>query len=126
MSEVIPPPSENDKPINEPLSTRLDPGQRATFTYEPRQQTTPGFVVPIVAISKSPESSYTIWFDNRKVFGPSSVPPTDIDDLGVTFTPAFEFEDKLRVQVENISENTTRTYTVQPVGYERVSEGGDE
>jgi len=123
MTEVIPAPSENDKPINEPLTTQLGPGERATFSFEPRQQTTPGFVVPIVAASKAPESSYTIWFDDRKVFGPSSVPPTDIDDLGVTFMPAFEFEDELRVQVENISESTTRDYTVQPVGFERVSEG---
>lgn len=122
MIDVIPAPSEMDKPVNEPLSELLDCGQRAIFTFEPRQQSTPGFVVPTVAASKHPESSYTVWFDDQQVYGPSAIPPTDIDDTVVTFIPAFEFADELKIQVENLSSSTTRDYVVQPIGYERVSE----
>ena len=125
MPEVIPSPSEEAVPVNEPLSTTLDGGQRATFRFQPEQQTTSGFVVPIVAASKHPESSYTVWFDDRKAFGPAAVPPTDIDDLGVTFIPAYEFADELRVRVENLSDATTRRFVVQPVGYEKVSGGNN-
>ncbi|QZP37750.1 hypothetical protein [Halobaculum magnesiiphilum] len=126
MPDVVPAPSEFDKPVNEPLTVELDGGERATFTYAPRQQTTPGFVVPIVAASKYTESSYTVWFDGRQVYGPAPIPPTDIDDLAITFLPAYEFEEQLKVRCENLSENTPRRYTVQPVGYEKVNQGGSE
>ena len=127
MSNIVPLPDEHDVPVNEPLSTTLAGGERATFTYQPSQQTTPGFVMPIVAASKHAESSYTVWFDDRQVYGPAPVPPTDIDDLAVTFMPAYEFNDELRVRCENLSATTTRRYTVQPVGYEKVDrQGGGE
>jgi len=122
MVEVVPQPTEHDKPVNEPISKTLDGGQRAIFTFEPQQQTTPGFVVPILAMSKHPESAYLVWFDDQLVYGPAPVPPTDIDDLQVTFMPAYEFGEELEVWCENLSSATTREYVVQPVGYERVNE----
>jgi len=123
MSDVVPPPSEYATPVNEPVTAEIAAGGRATFTFEPTQRNTPGFVMPIVAASKLPDSSYTVKFDGRRVFGPASAPPTDIDDLGVTFYPAYEFEEKLEVIVENLADSGSRTYTVQPVGYQKPSGG---
>lgn len=127
MSDVVPAPGPYDLPVNEPLQVELGPEQAATFVYEPTQQSTDGFVVPTVAASKKPDSAYTVWFDGQQKFGPSPVPPTDIDDLGVTFFPAYEFYEDLEVRIENLSTSNTRTYTVQPVGYERAADsGGDD
>lgn len=124
MGEVIPKPSEFATPVNEPVQVELGAGQRATFSYTPSQLSTPGFVVPTLAASKLPDSAYTVKFDGRTVFGPSPAPPTDVNDLGVTFMPAFEFNDELEVIVENLQDSGTRTYTVQPIGYERAGDDG--
>jgi len=124
MPEVIPKPSEYATPVNEPVTAAIPAGQRATFIFEPTNRTTPGFVVPTVAASKLPDSAYTVRFDEQTKFGPAPAPPTDVNDVGVTFLPAFEFEETLEVIVENLADTGTRTYTVQPVGYERSDETG--
>jgi len=56
------------------------------------------------------------------VFGPAPIPPTDIDDLQVTFTPALGFSQSMEVIVRNLSATTgERDYSIQPVGYEVMS-----
>ena len=123
MTDVVPAPSAEDIPVNEPVSVDIGPDQQATVTFTARQRTNNGFVLPIVAVSKRSQSSYEITMDEEEVYGPASIPPTDIDDLGVCFVPAYEFEQELEVQVANLSD-TEREYHVQPIGYERRGNGG--
>lgn len=114
---IVPEPSANDVPYNDPITRILDPGQQLTVTFEPTQQVTQ-FILPILAISKHPESSYEAWMDGKRVYGPAPVPPTDIDDLAATFIPARRFSSSLTVYVRNLSDTTTRRYTIQPLGWE--------
>lgn len=123
MTDVVPAPSAEDIPVNEPASVDIGPGQQATVTFTARQRTNDGFVLPTVAVSKRSQSTYEITMDEEEVYGPASIPPTDIDDLGVCFVPAYEFEQELEVQVANLSD-TEREYHVQPIGYERRGNGG--
>lgn len=116
---AVPQPSENAIPVNEPETVRLEPGQRATFTFTPSQRKTPGFVLPTLLGSKHPETVYKVWLDGSLKFGPAAVPPADVDRGGVTFAPAYEFSEELRVQVTNTSEASTRNVTVQPIGWEK-------
>lgn len=124
MTDVVPPPAADDIPVNEPVSVSIGAGQQAIVTFTARQRTNDGFVLPIVAASKYSQSTYQIDVDDDgTIYGPSQIPPTDIDDLAVCFVPAYEFEQELEVQVTNLSD-TQRTYHIQPIGYERTG-GGD-
>ena len=124
MTDVVPAPDANDIPVNEPVSVDIGSGEQATVTFTARQRTNEGFVLPIVAVSKRSQSSYEIATDDEQIYGPAAIPPTDIDDLGVCFVPAYEFEQELEVQVTNLSD-TEREYHIQPIGYERVT-GGEQ
>lgn len=121
-SLLVPAPGLGDVPLNEPVSVDLDPDQRATVTFEPVQQNT-RFVLPIVAISKYPDSTYQVETDDNLRYGPASVPPTDIDDLQVTFIPALRFSRQLQVEVSNLG-SAARTYHIQPMGWEPTDDGG--
>lgn len=114
---VYPSPSAGDIPYNDPISRRLDGGQKLTVEFTPAQRVTE-FVLPILAMSKHPESSYEVWLDGQRQYGPSPIPPTDIDDLGTTFYPAKRFAESMRVIVRNLSDNTPRGYSIQPIGWE--------
>ncbi|WP_254272171.1 hypothetical protein [Haloarcula marina] len=114
---VIPKPEPGDVGYNDPITRELDPGQQLVVTFEPRQRITE-FVLPFLAMSKHPDSSYEVWMDGQRVYGPSPIPPTDIDDMVPTFIPAKRFESRLTVYCRNLSDTTTRTYTVQPIGWE--------
>ncbi|GGL57944.1 hypothetical protein [Halocalculus aciditolerans] len=113
---VTPAPSTDDVPFNEPVTVTLDAGQQGTISFEPKQRSTQ-FVLPICAVTKQPNTTYEVRTDGENVYGPAGVPPTDIDDLAVTFVPARRFERSLKVVISNVS-NSTHTYHVQPVGYE--------
>lgn len=108
---------EGDIPFNSPVTEQVDPGKALTATYRPEQRTGT-FRLPILAASKAPESTYTVWLDDEQVYGPAAVPPTDVDDLQPTFFPPYRFENKLQMEIANVSSSTTRTYTIQPVGWE--------
>jgi len=114
---VVPQPKADDIPFNDPISRQLNGGQKLIITFDPTQRVTE-FVLPVLAISKHPQSSYEVWLDGQQVYGPAPIPPTDIDDLTVTFLPAQRFEASMKVIVRNLSDNTPRSYSVQPVGWE--------
>lgn len=114
---IVPEPAPDDVPYNDPITRSVDPGQQLIVTFEPTQQVTE-FVLPTLAVSKHPSSSYEVWRDGEKVYGPAPIPPTDIDDLTATWLPARRFSSKLRIIVRNLSENTTRRYSIQPIGWE--------
>ena len=118
---VVPEPAEDDIPFNDPVSRRLDGGQKLVVEFETAQRVT-DFVLPILAISKHPESSYEVWLDGQQVYGPAPIPPTDVDDLAPTFLPAKRFAHSMRVIVRNLSDATPRSYSVQPIGWEVSSE----
>ena len=121
---TVPQPDPGDRPLNQPQTVRLDPGERVTVKFTATQRTGSGFVLPMLAMSKHPNSVYAAKVDDDEVIYPeSSVPPTDIDDKQITFMPAYEFAEKLVVTMANLSESTRR-YTCQPIGFER-SNGGD-
>lgn len=110
---------EGDVPFNEPATVVLGPNEQGTVTFESSQRGST-FYLPLLAVSKRPSSTYEVRMDNgRTVFGPAAIPPTDVDDLAQTFHPCLQFTDKMQVIVSNLSGSTTRTYHVQPVGFER-------
>jgi hypothetical protein len=113
---AVPTPSAHAVPINEPATVRLQGGERATVEFSTVQAVSE-LRIPIVAISKHKETTYTIKSDGRDVYGPADIPPTDIDDLGVCFVPALPFEDTLTVEVVNLS-SSARDYHIQPIGWE--------
>jgi hypothetical protein len=114
---IVPQPSPHDIPFNDPVSSRLDGGQKLVVEFETAQRVT-DFVLPILAISKHPESSYEVWLDGEQEYGPSPIPPTDVDDIGPTFLPAKRFGTSMKVIVRNLSASTPRSYSVQPIGWE--------
>ncbi|PSP38288.1 hypothetical protein BRC71_06335 [Halobacteriales archaeon QH_7_65_31] len=120
---MFPRPSSGAIPFNEVVTVQLNPGEQATVTFEPVQSVS-RFQLPVVAISKFPQSSYEVRADGQQRFGPAGAPPTDPDDMAATFLPALEFSDELEVTVSNLAASSTaRTYIVQPVGWEPM--GGD-
>lgn len=121
MTAIIPEPSADDVGYNDPITRRLDPGQQLTVTFQPTQRVT-DFVLPFLAMSKLPESSYEVWLDGGREYGPAPIPPTDIDDMTPTFIPAKRFNRSMKVIVRNLSETTARTYSIQPIGWE-VADG---
>lgn len=112
-----PHPPDDAVPFNEPVSSRVSPGNKLTATFSPSQRKAT-FVVPIIAASKQMNSTYTVYMDENRVYGPASVPPTDVDDLSQTFFPPREFDSELKVVCRNTSASTTYRYVVQPVGWE--------
>lgn len=114
---IVPEPAADAVPYNDPITRLLDPGEQMKVSFTPTQQVTE-FILPILAMSKHPASSYEAWMDGQRVYGPAPVPPTDIDDLVPTFIPARRFSSSLTIFVRNLSETTTRRYTVQPLGWE--------
>lgn len=119
---LVPQPTADAIPINEPASVELDPGERGTVTYDPEKRVS-SLVVPIIAASKYRGCIYEVRADADTVYGPARIPPTDIDDLQVCFIPALRFSESLTVQVTNLAEQT-RTVNIQPIGWE-PGDGGD-
>lgn len=121
MPDLIPPPTADDRPFCEPTSVQLGSNTEATLTFVPVQNDAE-FRIGTVAMSKRPESEYIVRMDSEVVYGPAPIPPTDIDDLEVTFTPARAFSQSLELTVRNLENTTgTRRYSVQPIGYEVMS-----
>ena len=113
-------PGENAVPVNEPVTVTLNAGQEATVSFAPIQNVTEHVVVTLAA-SKAPDTTYEVKMDGTVVFGPASIPPTDIDDTVQTFVPPRDFSQSCKVRVSNLG-SSTKTYHVQLIGYER----GDE
>lgn len=122
MTEIVPKPDADAVGYNDPITRRLDPGQQLTVTFSPKQQVSE-FLLPILAISKYRNSSYEMWLDGERQYGPAPIPPTDIDDLTATFVPAKSFSSSMRVVVRNLDDTSTRTYSVQPIGWEVAGNG---
>lgn len=123
MVAVVPCPDPSARPINDPETVELAPGEQATVTYEPDKRVTE-VRFPTVAISKDKHTTYRIRVDSDDKFGPADVPPTDVDDLGPTFLPALTMRRELVIEVTRLSSATgSVTYTVQPVGWE-ATDGG--
>ncbi|WP_251327925.1 hypothetical protein [Haloplanus pelagicus] len=114
---LVPCPDHDDAPFNETVATTLSPGQKLTAEFTPEQSETRMYL-PILAISKFPNMSYTAKADGEPIYGPSKIPPTDVDDLSVTFVPAKSFTRSLVVEVSNLDSTADRFVVVQPVGWE--------
>ena len=113
---LFPEPSPDAVGFNEPATVDLDAGEKGTVEYEPKQRVSE-LVLPIIAISKFAGCVYEVRSDGKSRYGPSEIPPTDIDDLQVCFLPALRFTDNLTVEISNLGE-TARTIHVQPIGWE--------
>lgn len=117
---AVPTPTADATPFNEPATVRLEGGEKATAEFSTVQAVTE-LQVPVVAVSKHPQSVYVVSADGRNRYGPADIPPTDIDDLQVCFLPALTFGNTLTVEVTNLSASA-RDYHIQPIGWE--SPGG--
>lgn len=118
----IPEPAADAIPVNDPATTDVGPGQRATFTFTAATRTNNGFYLPVLAASKRSQTSYEVKLDGVNIYGPAAVPPTDIDDTAICFLPAFEFSQKIEVVIINMGDST-REYTVQPIGFKEGANG---
>lgn len=116
---VVPEPDGNDVSVHETASVDLEPGQKVEVVMQPDSQ---GSLhrIPIVAVTKHSDATYQIDIDgNTERFGPSPVPPTDIDDLAVTFLPALRLQNELRIIVRDVrSTGNPRQYVMQVIGWE--------
>ena len=121
MGSVVPEPEPEDVAFNEPVTVDLDPAQRATVTFTPEQSGST-FYLHTLAVSKVEGTIYEVRDDDTEMYGPASVPPTDIDDLTVCWRPAKQFSRSLEVVIVNNSESE-QTYHVQPVGHESIGGG---
>lgn len=117
MTTIIPCPNEDDLPFNEVVEGSLDTGQKLTATFQPEQNSTT-MVLPIVAISKFPGFEYTVSVDDEVVYGPTTIPPTDVDDLQVTFIPAHQFHQEVKVVAKNVASSNGRDVAIQVMGWE--------
>lgn len=120
---AVPTPTPGATPFNEPATVRLQSGEKATVEFSTVQAVTE-LHVPVVAVSKHPQSAYVVSADGRNRYGPADIPPTDIDDLQVCFLPALTFGNSLTVEVTNLG-SSARDYHIQPIGWEpRGGDGG--
>lgn len=115
-------PGEDAVPVNEPVSVTLNAGEEAVVEFSPIGQVVEHAVV-VLAISKAKDTTYEISMDGTTVFGPSGIPPTDIDDTVQTFIPPRSFGSNCTVTVSNTGA-ATKTYHVQLIGYEQDAGGG--
>lgn len=118
---LYPQPSPQATPINKPATVTLDPGEKGTVEYTPKNRVSE-LVLPIIAISKYANCVYEVRTDGDPQYGPAKIPPTDVDDLQVCFLPALRFVDSLTIEVSNLG-SATRDIHVQPVGWEEAANG---
>lgn len=123
MPRVIPEPSASDNPFLDPFTIQVPGESKGTVTFEPEEYGST-FYLATVAISKESQTTYEIKDDGTEMFGPSQVPPTDIDDFGVTWVPCQQFKNSLEVVIRNLS-GGPKTYTVLPMGYESKENRGE-
>jgi hypothetical protein len=108
---------DNAVAICEPVTLDLAASEKGTVTFTPEQSGT-AVRVPTVAVSKVPDTSYTIEFDgDSPAYGPAGIPPTDIDDLATVWIVPQEFQDECIVTVKNLGSNQ-RTYHILLIGWE--------
>lgn len=117
MTGVAPCPDPDDLPYNETETAVLDEGQKLVAEFEPEGATTDARL-PIVAMSKYPGATYEVRIDNETYYGPSSIPPTDVDDTDVTFLPAFQWNKQVKCIVRNVAGGNARETSVQIIGWE--------
>ena len=116
MPQVIPEPSANDTPFLSPYTVSIPPGSKATVEFVPEESGSV-FHLASVAVAKEARTTYEIKDDGTTMYGPAAIPPTDIDDSGVTWVPCQRFRSSLEVLIKNVG-SSERTYTVLPMGYE--------
>lgn len=121
MTAVVPCPDAADRPYNVTETALLDQGQKLTASFTPEGATTRARL-PIVAMSKYPGATYEVKIDGETRYGPSQVPPTDIDDSTVTFIPAYRWNEAVEAIVRNVSGGDSRETTVQIIGWEEIGE----
>ena len=88
-------------PVNEADGANVPAGARADFTFRPDAS---GMEVDAVAASKFSGLTYEVRVDDDRRFGPSPIPPTDIDDMTTTHNPRMEVDQQLVIMVRNPSE----------------------
>ncbi|WP_136688320.1 hypothetical protein [Halorhabdus amylolytica] len=120
MVGLAPCPGSSDAPYNETETAVLDEGEKMTAVFEPEGASTTA-MLPIVAASKYAGATYEILLDGETRYGPASVPPTDIDNLEVTFIPSYQWNERIEVIVRNVSAGDARMTTVQVIGWEEVT-----
>ena len=121
--DVVPTPSEDAYGFNKSVvEPNLNNQEKLTAEFVAEQSETT-LRLPVLAISKHPDMVYTVKVDGQSdpVYGPARAPPTDPDNLEVTFMPAKTFKRKLTVTVENISSDSlSRRVMVKAIGWEEV------
>lgn len=117
-------PSQDAVPIHATAKVDLDPGEKGVVEVTPENQTST-HQVPVVAISKRSQATYTVECDDTERFGPDApAPPTDPDDLTPTFLRALKMERSIEITVRDVrTTGSERDYEAHVVGYEA---GGSE
>jgi hypothetical protein len=113
----MPEPAEDPQdyiPVNDAEGVNLPAGQKGVFVFKPDAS---GMWVDMVAASKYRGLTYEIKVDGDLRYGPAPIPPTDVDDSGVTHKPPMEVDRQLTLTVRNPS-GTDRAVDAQIRGWE--------
>lgn len=102
-------------PVNEAVTRTIPSGSKATFVFEPDAS---GLYADAVAASKYTGLTYEVEVDGDTRYGPSGIPPTDVDDMTTTHNPRLEVDRRLEVIVRNPSAKS-RDVSAQVRGVEQ-------
>ena len=120
MVGLAPCPDSSDLPYNNAETATIDEGQKLVARFVPEGATTDARL-PIAAARYHPGCTYEIRIDGETRYGPATIPPTDIDDLDVTFIPAYQWGDSVEIIIRNVSGGSQLAVAAQIVGWEEVT-----
>lgn len=121
MTAYRPLPQAGARPIHETARVLLGPQEKGTVTLEPEAQGQTHYV-PIIAISKRADATYSVTVDEVERFGPNApAPPTDPDNLQTTFLAPIELSREMQITVRDVrTTGTEREFEIHVVGWEAV------
>lgn len=117
---VVPHPPESAIPIMEVESVDLDSGSRAIVEIAP-ERSSDQLRLGTVAVSNFSDAAYELRSDGSRLYGPAPIPPSTVADPVVTWVPAIPVRTSLQVVLDDLrGSGGSRTYHVQPIGYEET------
>lgn len=119
MVLYTPLPDDGAVPIHATERVTLGPQEKGEIVVEPDNQSSTHFV-PVVAVSKRSNATYTVEVDETTRYGENThTPPTDPDDLTATFLRALEMEREIVITVRDVrTSGAERNFDAHILGWE--------
>lgn len=115
---LVPQPAPDDVGVHEVAAAYLAPGEKVTVTLKPE---TSGNLHRIfsVPMSRHANATYEVVIDGTTRFGPAPSPPTEVDDLGVTFVPTLRLQRSMELIIRDTrTTGNERPYLMHVLGWE--------